>query len=239
MHGAWPASLSGLFAFSGGEAGHTIIDGGSDMFDEGNELRIHAGTQAPHPPHPQPLTPPRATGSPARRPPPSHAAATSPQWIGAYASAADGFLWENGPAGAEALRAAQMVTPLEYTQDCDGAHPAALPGPSAVSYSTCKTAVDALGRPAALFAAAFHSAEPALNGLAVSGGTGADGAGGVTAGATPLRGATRGTFGYFKSVYNEQHAAYGHETGVSPKAAPRPCRPSHFSVSLPRAPARR
>ena len=42
---AWPASLSSLYQFSGGEKGLTIGDGGDDMFDNGNELRVRVNGQ--------------------------------------------------------------------------------------------------------------------------------------------------------------------------------------------------
>ena len=36
----WPANLPSLYRFSSGTIGYTIGDGGRDMFDNGNELRI-------------------------------------------------------------------------------------------------------------------------------------------------------------------------------------------------------
>ena len=41
----WPAGLSKLYAFSGGKVGTLIGDGGNDMFDNGNELRLRVSGQ--------------------------------------------------------------------------------------------------------------------------------------------------------------------------------------------------
>ena len=40
---AWPAGLYNLFPFRDGERGTTIWDGGSDMYDGGNQLLVRAG----------------------------------------------------------------------------------------------------------------------------------------------------------------------------------------------------
>ena len=37
---AWPANLPSLYSFSGGYIGDSILDGGSDMYDTGNQIRI-------------------------------------------------------------------------------------------------------------------------------------------------------------------------------------------------------
>ena len=42
---AWPASLSSLYQFSGGETGVTIGDGGDDMFDQANMVRLRVNGQ--------------------------------------------------------------------------------------------------------------------------------------------------------------------------------------------------
>jgi len=36
----WPGNLPGLYAFSGGILGYYIGDGGNDMYDDGNEIRV-------------------------------------------------------------------------------------------------------------------------------------------------------------------------------------------------------
>ena len=43
---AWSAaSVTYLYPFSGGESGTYISDGGQDMYDDGNELRLRVGGQ--------------------------------------------------------------------------------------------------------------------------------------------------------------------------------------------------
>ena len=42
---AWPANLPSLYSFTSGTMGYTIKDGGDDMFDTGNELRIRVNGQ--------------------------------------------------------------------------------------------------------------------------------------------------------------------------------------------------
>ena len=41
----WPAGLPNLFPFTGGESGRTIVDGGGDMYDSGNELSVRIGNE--------------------------------------------------------------------------------------------------------------------------------------------------------------------------------------------------
>ena len=42
---AWPAGLTSLYPFSGGKEGTKIEDGGSDMYDGGNEIHLRVGGQ--------------------------------------------------------------------------------------------------------------------------------------------------------------------------------------------------
>ena len=42
---AWPANLPSLYSFTSGTMGYTVSDGGDDMFDNGNELRIRVNGQ--------------------------------------------------------------------------------------------------------------------------------------------------------------------------------------------------